>query len=101
MSRRHAGSGDGRHGHRYDFVFYMPWIGPMLADSAPLPTGGAETQVFLVASALAERGARVCLVAYDQDGRLPQRVGKVDILSRPAYGGNKRWIGKIAEAFSI
>jgi glycosyltransferase involved in cell wall biosynthesis len=99
MSRRAARIG--RRGHRYDFVFYMPWIGPLLADGAPLPTGGAETQVFLVASALAERGARVCLVAYDQDGRLPKRVGKVDILSRPAYGGDKRAIGKIVEAFSI
>jgi glycosyltransferase involved in cell wall biosynthesis len=85
----------------YDVVFYMPWIGPLLAEGAPLPTGGAETQIFLVANALADRGARVCLVAYDGDGTLPERVGRVDIVSRPAYGGQARWVGKIRETLSI
>src|SRR3954453_5824243 len=85
----------------YDVVFYMPWIGPLLAEGAALPTGGAETQIFLVANALADRGARVCLVAYDGDGTLPERVGRVDIVSRPAYGGQARGVGKIRETLSI
>src|SRR4051812_34997656 len=90
----------GRKRH-YDVVFYMPRIGPLLAEGAPLPTGGAETQIFLVASELAARGARVCLVAYDREGRLPSRVGEIDILARSAYTGNERWIGKLLEALAI
>src|SRR5947208_11266917 len=86
---------------RYDAVFYMPWIGPLLAPGTSLPTGGAETQVYLLAQALAAAGPRVCIVAFDTPAGLPDRVGRVDIHARRPYASHKRLIGKVYEAFSI
>src|SRR6266480_1128474 len=85
----------------YDVVFYMPWIGPLLASADLLPTGGAETQVYLVAQALGAAGLRVCIVAFDTPEGLPDRVGHVDIHARPPYASHRRLIGKLYEAVSI
>src|SRR5437764_9506662 len=86
---------------RYDVAFYMPWIGPLLAPATSPPTGGAETQVYLVAQALAAAGLRVCIVAFDTPAGLPDRVGRVDVHARRPYASHKRLIGKVYEAFSI
>jgi glycosyltransferase involved in cell wall biosynthesis len=87
-----------RRGRReYDVVFYMPWMGPLLAPGKSLPTGGAETQVYLVAQALAASGLRVCVVAFQTPEGLPARVGNVDVFARRPYAGGKRLIGKITE----
>jgi glycosyltransferase involved in cell wall biosynthesis len=56
-----------RRAAEFDVAFYAPWIGPLLATGPEQPTGGAETQLFLVAHALAERGLRVCLITYPVD----------------------------------
>jgi glycosyltransferase involved in cell wall biosynthesis len=96
MSRRARSS----RRRRYDVVFYMPWIGPLLAPGKTLPTGGAETQIYLLAQGLAARGLRVCVVAFQTPEGLPERAGLVDVHARRPYTGNKRLIGKITETFA-
>src|SRR2546423_7170357 len=85
----------------YDVVFYMPWLGPLLAPGASLPPGGAETQIFLVAQALAARGLRVCLVAFDTPEGLPDRIGDIEVIARPLYDAHQPLRGKVREAISI
>jgi glycosyltransferase involved in cell wall biosynthesis len=82
-------------------VFYMPWIGPLLAPGSAPPTGGAETQIFLVTQALAARGLRVCIVAFPVPGGLPEQVGEVDVIARRPYSARERFTGKLTEAFAI
>jgi glycosyltransferase involved in cell wall biosynthesis len=86
---------------KYDVVFYMPWIGPLLVADAATPTGGAETQIYLLAQALVAKGMRVCIVAFQTADGLPSRVGGIDVVPRRPYGAHARWIGKISEAASI
>jgi glycosyltransferase involved in cell wall biosynthesis len=83
----------------YDVVFYLPYIGPLLASSA-LPAGGAETQIFLLSEALADRGHRVALAALDPGGGLPPRHGAVDVLTIPAHRADRRGVGTIVSAFA-
>jgi glycosyltransferase involved in cell wall biosynthesis len=85
----------------YDVVFYMPWIGPLLAPGAAAPTGGAETQIYLVAQALAARGLRVCIVSFQTPEGLPRRVHGIDIVPRRQHRAHARWTGKVTEALSI
>jgi hypothetical protein len=47
---------------RYDVAFYAPAMGPLLTDVGDSAAGGAETQVDLLARALARHGARVASV---------------------------------------
>ena len=68
-----------RRSRRFDVVFYSPWLGPLLAPGAGLPPGGAETQILLLARALAARGLRVGLVVFAADG-LPARTDGVEVL---------------------
>ena len=88
---------------RYDVAFYSPWIGPLLvADRDVAPTGGAETQIFLVARTLAANGFRVCVIAFSLDGvALPARVAGIDVVARPPYSARRRWLGKLVEAGHI
>lgn len=85
---------------RYDLAFYMPSLTPLLAGSCP--PGGSETQVFLLAGALARQGARVCLVVCEPQGdemiRPPEGV---DLVVRAPYQRDKPWAGKIREAARI
>lgn len=87
----------------YDVVFYTPWIGPLfVADPAVTPTGGAETQIFLLARGLAASGLRVAVVAFSLEGAsLPAQVDGVDVIVRPPYRSKRRFVGKIAEAIGI
>ena len=88
-------------GRRYDVAFYVPWIGPLLTQAATAPTGGAETQIYLLARALAQRGARVRLLAFELDGvSLPGTVEQVDIAVRPPYRAHDR-LGKFREVLAI
>jgi glycosyltransferase involved in cell wall biosynthesis len=57
--------------HPFDVVLYAPWAGPLLTTAPAPPTGGAETQLVLLARALAKQNIRVCLVSYPTDGPLP------------------------------
>jgi glycosyltransferase involved in cell wall biosynthesis len=100
---RRTGRLNARNGlrRRYDVAFYVPWIGPLLATAATPPTGGAETQIWLVARALANRGSRVCLLAFEIPGvGLPSRVDGVDVLARAPYRVHRR-LGKLREIFTL
>ena len=85
----------------YDVAFYVPWIGPLLAEAPTAPTGGAETQVYLLARALARRGARVRLLVFElPETPLPSSVDGVDVSVRPPYRSHSRF-GKLREVVAI
>ena len=73
---------------RYDVIFYAPWAGPLLTAAPETATGGAETQVWLLARALAASGKRVALVVYEGDVPLPAHAEGIDVIvQRRATGG--------------
>ena len=80
---------------RYDVIFYAPWAGPLLTAAPETATGGAETQVWLLARALAAGDRRVALVVYEGDVRLPTHAEGVDVIvqRRAAGGGTLRRAG--------
>lgn len=80
---------------RYDVVFYVPTIAPLLAGDSRQPAGGAETQVRLLTRALAASGVRVAVVAFDRPG-LPDEDQGVAVVRRPPHRRNP-----VAEARTI
>lgn len=64
----------------FDIAFYMPWIGPLLVPGTGPPPGGAETQMLMLARALARRGRRVCIVTYGSPGVLPTDVDGIAVI---------------------
>lgn len=87
--------------NRYDVAFYVPWIGPLLTNADATPTGGAETQIYLVARALAERGVSVCLLAFELPGvQLPREIGGVAVRLRRPYQAHRRF-GKLRETAAV
>jgi glycosyltransferase involved in cell wall biosynthesis len=87
--------------NRYDVAFYVPWIGPLLTSTPTAPTGGAETQIFLLARALARRGAKVRLLVFDLPGAaIPSSVDDVSVMVRPPYRTHER-LGRLRELASI
>lgn len=73
--------------NRFDVLFYVPTIAPLLAGDTARPPGGAETQVRLLTQALAMQGLRVAVVAFDQPG-LPDADGGVTVVPRPPRSAN-------------
>ena len=61
----------------YDVVFSLPWAGPLLSGSGA--TGGAETQIVMLARGLAGRGMKVGIAAIG-DRRLPREVDGVTVI---------------------
>jgi glycosyltransferase involved in cell wall biosynthesis len=67
----------------YDVLFSIPWAGPLLAGSGP--SGGAETQIVMLAKGLAAAGMKVALLAIGARGELPSEVAGVDVIrQRPS-----------------
>jgi glycosyltransferase involved in cell wall biosynthesis len=86
----------------HDVAFYVPSIGPLLAREPVSPTGGAETQIFLVSRALAARGLRVCLCAFDiPGGGIPPSRDGVDIALRSPHVRGAGTIGRVKEAMAM
>lgn len=86
----------------YDVAFYAPSIGPLLTRETVPPTGGAETQIFLLSRALAERGVRVCLCAFDiPGGGIPASLGAVDISLREPYRGGRGLASRLREILAM
>jgi glycosyltransferase involved in cell wall biosynthesis len=82
---RRAGSAEAH----YDVVFHAPWLTPLLTPSSGLPAGGAETQIFLLATGLAANGARVGLLV-EEGPDLPERVAGVDVIRQPVSSRSRR-----------
>src|SRR5207248_2190194 len=78
-----------------------PWISWILSPRADFPPGGAETQILMLAKALARRGLRVAIIVFGDESDLPAEVDGVTIIARPAYVMSRRLVGKIIEAFQI
>jgi glycosyltransferase involved in cell wall biosynthesis len=86
---------------RYDVAFYVPRMGPLLARQARSPTGGAETQILLLARALTQRGVSVRLLVFDVPGvTIPEAIGDVAVSVRPPYKARQPF-GKPREVASI
>ncbi|MEA2126197.1 MAG: hypothetical protein QOI80_2979 [Solirubrobacteraceae bacterium] len=86
---------------RLDVCFYMPYIGPLLAEGSDLPPGGAETQIFLLAQTLADMGYAVGLIAFDVPGGLPARVGRVHVTGQRRPRTVRRGVRGVAYLRSI
>jgi glycosyltransferase involved in cell wall biosynthesis len=82
---------------RFDVIFYSPWITPLLVETDEKATGGAETQVYLIARALASRGRSVGIVALEESGPLPDKVDGVWVIGRPPWTGNRGIWGRLIE----
>jgi len=67
-------------GARPEVVFFAPYAGPLLAGAGA--TGGAETQLVLLARALRARGRRVALTVFHVPN-LPATVDGVEIVALP------------------
>jgi glycosyltransferase involved in cell wall biosynthesis len=87
----------------YDVAFYLPWMTPLVAADTGQPwPGGAETQVLLLARALAEQGLSVCLIVFDVPGAdIPASVDGVDVIVRPPYTAGGNLLGQIREVFRL
>jgi glycosyltransferase involved in cell wall biosynthesis len=69
--------------------------------SGAATTGGAETQIFLLAGALARRGSKVCLIVFDQPGiAIPSSLDDVAVLVRPPYKARQP-LGKLRETLRL
>jgi glycosyltransferase involved in cell wall biosynthesis len=90
-----------RRGRGYDVAFYVPRITPLLVPEARSPTGGAETQVLLLAQELSRRGLGVRLVVFELPGvEIPAALGDVSVFVRPCYRTRERF-GRIREVLTI
>jgi glycosyltransferase involved in cell wall biosynthesis len=80
-------------------AFYSPWLEPLL--SSGRVAGGAETQILLLAKALAARGQRVCLVVQQADRPLPSSVDEVQIRAQPPPRGRNRLLRSLSGLVSL
>jgi glycosyltransferase involved in cell wall biosynthesis len=86
----------------YDAALYVPGIEQFLTTHDVLPTGGAQTQVYLIARELARRGLSVCLLVFDLPaGGVPDSVDGVDILVGKRIASHQRLVGKLLAARSL
>ncbi len=84
-------------GRACDVAFYLPTVSGLLAGGA---AGGAESQVMLLARALAAAGVRVSLIVYPNE-ELPASIEGVRIVQRLDTKAQQRGIGKLREAMRI
>ena len=79
---------------RPEVLFFAPYAGPLVAARAGIAgagsTGGAETQLFLIAQALRRRGRRVALAVADRPATLPDAVDGMAIIRLPPFGPGGR-----------
>src|SRR6266581_4252310 len=82
-----------------DVVFYLPWLSAMFANGTA-PPGGAETQVYLLARALVDRGWKVGAIVFPAEG-LPDQVDGIRLLVRLRPLHKLRLIGKLGEVLAV
>lgn len=81
---------------RYEVAFITPYAAPLLTGEGS--TGGAETQLVLLARALRARGRRVALAVFDIPGGLPASVDGLKLIAlppQPAAGGRTRLVAAL------
>lgn len=84
---------------RFDVAFYLPRITPLLTGAPSV--GGAETQIALLAPALARLGLKVCLIVFDSPGEsLPSSLGEAVVCVRPPYLIHERF-GRLRELAAV
>lgn len=84
-------------------LFHIPDLGPLLGDSDPRSaTGGAETQVLLLAIEAARRGMRPA-VAVRPDAGLPREHEGVAVVQLPGWACRTeiRLVGKLLESVGV
>jgi glycosyltransferase involved in cell wall biosynthesis len=87
----------------YDILFYAPWSGPLFRDRGgdSAPPGGAETQIYLLAHALADRGLRVAVAVFDIPEGVRSSHEGVDLIVRPKYCAGGQLAGQLRELARI
>jgi glycosyltransferase involved in cell wall biosynthesis len=76
-------------------------MGPLLAPEVRSPTGGAETQILLLARALTRRGLKVRLLVFAVPGvTIPEAIDDVAVSVRSPYKAHQP-LGKPREVVSI
>jgi glycosyltransferase involved in cell wall biosynthesis len=85
----------------YDVVFHKPWIRSMITTRATLPAGGAETQVLMLARALARRGLRVAIIVFGSRGELPSNVDGISIVPRTMPKRRRLFLLKVFDELKI
>jgi glycosyltransferase involved in cell wall biosynthesis len=80
-----------------EVLFFAPYAGPLLAARAGIAeagsTGGAETQLLLIAEALRDRGRRVAVAVAELPRGVPDAVDGIEIVRLPPFGpGGRRFL---------
>jgi glycosyltransferase involved in cell wall biosynthesis len=85
-----------------DVVFYAPALSRLLIRTDGLAAGGAETQVFLLARALARQGVRVrVIVSAIAAVEIPPSFDGVDVFVRPPVQTGRGLRGQVSELLAI
>lgn len=88
--------------NRYDVLIYGAHIGKIIASRAEvIPTGGAETQLFLLGREMAKRGYRVAVVCLNVKGGIPANSHGMDVIIRPEYPKVDRRAWSPVRAFRV
>jgi hypothetical protein len=77
---------------QHDVVFYAPWMTPLLRCDENTTSGGAETQILLLARELAAQGHRVGLVVRNAEDGLPEEIGGAKVISQPAIHAGPQFV---------
>jgi glycosyltransferase involved in cell wall biosynthesis len=86
-----------------DVAIYRPAAASFYesADGSGAAGGGAELQTVLLARALAERGLRVAHIIWPLQSPAPTREAGLTVIQRHSFDGDRKLIGKPAEAVHI
>lgn len=88
-------------GRSFDVVFHKPWVSALITTRPTLPAGGAETQVLMLARALAQRGLRVAIIVFGRQPDLPTEVEGVSIVRRTIPKSRRHFVGKVFDELKI
>ena len=78
----------------------MPALGPLLSRGA-VSGGGAETQIWLLARGIAQRGYAVCVIVIDTPTGVPGTLDGVEVVVRPPWQGGRGIRGRLAELIAL
>ena len=85
----------------FDVVFFAPWIGPLITERPGTTSGGAETQILMLARGLADRGLRVGLVVFATRGGLPADFDGIVVVEVPSPRARRPLLRQMERALRI